>query len=871
MSKGNRSDTFIRRLPPRDWLDGNMVLDAFLEAVDERGLELYEAQEEAILALFEHKNVILNTPTGSGKSLVATALHTKSVAWGMRSVYTCPIKALVNEKFLALCREFGPRNVGLVTGDASVNADAPILCCTAEILSNMALRDGNACGVDDVVMDEFHYYADRDRGVAWQIPLLTLTRTRFLLMSATLGDTDFFRDRLTALNGLETVVVKSEHRPVPLTFRYAETALHETVTDLVHEGKAPLYLVNFTQADAADEAQNFLSIDFCTKDEKKAIGAALEGVRFDSPYGRDIAKLLRHGIGLHHAGLLPKYRILVERLAQKGLLKIICGTDTLGVGVNVPIRTVLFTKLCKFDGEKVGLLSVRDFRQIAGRAGRRGFDEAGTVVAQAPEHVIENQRLEQKAGGDTAKLRRIVRKKPPERGFVPWNKETFERLVSAPPEQLVSRFQVSHGLVLNVLSRERGGVEALRAIIRDCHETAVTKKRLRRKAFELFRSLVDRGIVEIIPPGERAPGLTPVRVNVILQDDFSLNQVLSLFLVDALGLLDPAAPEYPARVLTLVESIQEDPELILRKQTARLKTEKMAELKNEGVEFEERIAALEKIEHPKPDRDFLYDNFNAFAAAHPWVGQEGVKPKSVAREMHEAAHTFDEYVREYDLQRSEGVLLRYLSYVYTTLSQTVPEPAKTPEVKEMEYAFRALIRDVDSSLLDEWQGMRRAHDQAAAPEGTVDASGEGEVEASRPPPPARDVTRDPREFGILVRNAAFRFVRAFAGGEWSQALALVSAEAACEELPAFGGGPAALEARAREFAEEHEAIRIDGEARAPRRTRLSLLPEGTHYRVEYLVADAAGHDDWAVTFACDINASREADRALLALCSFGPV
>jgi len=868
-----RSASAIRRLPPRDWLDNGLVLDSFLESVDERGLELYPAQEEAVLALFEGHNVILNTPTGSGKSLVASALHTKSFAWGMRSVYTCPIKALVNEKFLALCREFGPKNVGLVTGDSSVNANAPILCCTAEILANMALQGGTAAGVDDVVMDEFHYYADKERGVAWQIPLLTLTRTRFLLMSATLGDTDFFRDALTKLNGHSTTVVKSNDRPVPLHFLYGETHLHETVPALIRNQKAPLYLVNFTQNDAADEAQNFLSIDFCTKDEKRTIAEAISTVPFDSPYGKEISKLLRHGIGLHHAGLLPKYRLLVERLAQRGLLKIISGTDTLGVGVNVPIRTVVFTKLCKFDGEKVGILSVRDFRQISGRAGRKGFDDEGTVVVQAPEHSIENQRLEQKAGGDASKLRRIVKKKPPERGFVPWNKDTFTKLVTAPPEPLVSRFDVTHGMILNVLSRERGGVEALRALIRDCHESDVIKKRLRARAFELFRSLHSRGIIGIVPPEERVPGHTPLRVNVVLQDDFSLNQTLSLFLVDTLALLDREAPEYALRVLTLVESIQEDPDIILRKQLSRARDEKMMELKMAGVEFEERVAELEKMEHPKPDRDFLYDTFNTFAAAHPWVGQEGVKPKAVAREIFENGHTFDEYVREYSLERSEGVLLRYLSYVYNALSQTVPEPTKTDEVKAIEYTLRSLIREVDSSLLDEWTAMHGG--------GEEDTRSAEEIAAAavRPPPPPRDITRDTREFAILVRNAVFRFLHALASHDFTKAFSLLAGQAAPADLGfedeqghVIPLTAQLLEERTKAFEEEHEAIRLRGDARSPQRTKIARLGDSqTHLRVEHTIADAAELEDWGLVFAVDTDLSRDADHPVLALLRFAPI
>src|SRR5438067_4253194 len=404
---------------------------------------------------------------------------------------------------MALCRECGPDNVGLSTGDASVNRDAPILCCTAEILANIALREGAQANIQDVIMDEFHYYADRDRGVAWQVPLLTLPNARFLLMSATLGDTTFFEEELTRLNGRPTITVASKDRPVPLDYGYSELPLAATLETLVVEHKSPVYVVHFTQLEAAQSAQDFTSVNVCTKEEKNAIASVLEGFKFSSPYGPEIKRWLKHGIGLHHAGLLPKYRVLVEQLAQKGLLKIICGTDTLGVGINVPIRTVLFSKLCKYDGEKTAILSARDFHQIAGRAGRKGFDDRDWVVAQAPEHVVENLKLEGKAARDG---RKVVKRKPPEKNFVNWDKNTFLRLITAQPERLNSRFQVSHAMLLNVLSRKGDGCRAMQRLIAESHESPKAKKAHVKRAWQLFRSLVDRKIVEFTKPGKRPSG-----------------------------------------------------------------------------------------------------------------------------------------------------------------------------------------------------------------------------------------------------------------------------------------------------------------------------------------------------------------------------
>jgi superfamily II RNA helicase len=815
-------------LPPRvEDIRAGDLLDRFLDYVKGLNLDLYPAQEEAILELLDGKNVILSTPTGSGKSLVATAMAFRAIALGERAYYTCPIKALVSEKFFAFCNDFGPDQVGMMTGDATVNRDAPIICCTAEILANMALREGAGADVGHVIMDEFHYYADRERGVAWQVPLLTLPRARFLLMSATLGPTEVFEERLTALTGAPTVTVRSGERPVPLDFSYAETPIHETIQILVREGKAPIYVVNFTQRGAAEEAQNLMSSDYSSKDEKRAIAEALHGMRFDSPYGKDVQKYVKHGVGIHHAGLLPKYRRLVERLAQKGMLKVICGTDTLGVGVNVPIRTVLFTKLCKFDGEKTAILSVRDFQQIAGRAGRRGFDSRGSVVAQAPEHVIENLRMEAKAGNDAAKRRKIVRKKPPERGYVHWDKATFDKLVGGQPEPLVSRFTVSHGMLLNVLARQEGGCRAMARLIRASHERDPQKRILGKTAMQMFKSLVDAQIVEV-GPGHK------VRVHADLQEDFSLNHALSLWLVETIDLLDRESDTYALDLLTLVESILENPDLVLMRQLDRLKDIKMAEMKAAGVEYEERIAELEKLEYPKPNRDFVYNTFNAFAAKHPWLAGENIRPKSIAREMVESFLSFPEYVREYGLERGEGLLLRYLSDVYKTLVQSVPSGAKDDRVDEIVTYFAAIVRAVDSSLLDEWERLRAPEDATRHAPGAIEAPGEV------------DVTANKKEFTVLVRNALFGLVRALARRDYAAASAAVQgswkAEAFAEAMAPFWA--------------EHAALLTDGKARSPTHVRVVDAGERT-WRVEQVLCDAEDANDWVIVTTVDLAQTRE--------------
>ena len=859
-------------LPPGE-ADSDELLGRFLEYVDGSGLTLYPTQEEAVLELFEGRNVILNTPTGSGKSLVASALHFASLARGRRSVYTCPIKALVNEKWMALCRELGPERVGLSTGDATVNRDAPVLCCTAEVLANIALREGEEAPVDDVVMDEFHWYADRDRGVAWQVPLLTLSRARFLLMSATLGDVTFFEEALTRRNGRPTATVKASLRPVPLEYAYSEIPLAQTLEKLVSEGKAPVYVVHFTQKDAADSAQAFTSLDLCTREEKNAVGAAIAGFRFTSPYGPAVRKWLKQGIGVHHAGLLPKYRVLVEQLAQRGLLKVICGTDTLGVGINVPIRTVLFSRLCKFDGQKTAVLSVRDFHQIAGRAGRKGFDDVGFVVAQAPEHAIDNLRLGEKAKD----ARKFVKRKPPEHNFANWDLQTFKRLMGAAPERLTSRFEVSHGMLLNVLSRRGDGCRAMQRLIHDSHEPDRAKKTHFRRAWQLFRALVDRGIVEILP---RTGDGAKVRVNVELQDDFSMDQALSLYLLETIPLLDPPGPQdlgsgasppglqdrgsgadpesdtYALDLLTLVESILEDPELILRRQLDKLKDRAIAEMKAEGLDYDQRMERLEKLEHPKPLRDFVYSTFNAFADRHPWVGEENIRPKSIAREMFEGFRSFSDYVQEYDLERAEGLLLRHLHSVYKVLSQTVPDGAKTDEVVEVEVYLRAMLRGVDSSLLEEWERMR---DPDYRPAGSADEARPGQEE----PPP--DVTRDAKAFTAAIRTRLFAFLRAWSIGRDDAALEAIDSASGDGELWTAERLRAAREAHR----VDHASLRLDPEARNLRHTHVEPAGDRLAWRVQQMLVDVQGLNDWVLEVEVDLAASREIGEPVVRLLRVG--
>lgn len=826
--------------------DPDDILSSFLDYTLECGIELYDHQEEAVLEILAGRNVILNTPTGSGKSLVALAMQYESWCLGRKSYYTVPVKALANEKFLSLCKTFGAEHVGLITGDATVNEDAQIICCTAEILAHLALREGAFAEVNDVIIDEFHYYADRERGVSWQIPILTLPQAKFLLMSATFGDTEFFSEELTRVTGTETALVQSDDRPVPLEFTYSETRLEDKIAELTESGKAPIYLVNFTQLACARVGQNLLSTNFCTKEEKQTIAQQLKDERFNSPYGKEISKLLRHGIGIHHAGLLPRYRVLVEKLTQQGLLKVICGTDTLGVGVNVPIRTVVFTQLCKYDGQSNRILTVRDFKQICGRAGRRGFDDIGYVVAQAPEHVVENIKLKAKAA---AKGRKVVLKKPPERGFVHWEENTYEKLQNSPPEKLDSSFVLQPNLLLNVLSRDgEDGCAAMKALIEDCHEPAIRKSQLRRRGRKIFRSLVEGEVLTIIPIKDRTDS-RKVRVNIDLQQDFSLNHALGLWLLDTLPKLDAEAPEYVFNILSLVEAIVENPTVILRKQLDKIKGELVAEMKADGIEYDERMERLEEVTHPMPGADFIYDTFNDFVREYPWIEKESIRPKSIAREMFENYQSFEDYIKHYQLERSEGVLLRYLSEVYKVLAQTVPDQIKTEEVWEAEEYLRSELRRTDSSLVDEWEKLRDPSYQAPELAETKRES----------KPVIVPITQNESRFERLVRAAVMEVVKHLARKNYDGLNESIS------NAPDWT--KATLDTYLSDYLETHERIRLDPEARSRNHCRISK--DKDQWQVEQTLIDPEEFNDWAIRIVVDLSASREADDVVIALEHFG--
>lgn len=829
------------------WLTAEDAYGRFLEWVEARGIEPWPHQEEALFALAAGSNVILGTPTGSGKSLVAIGMMFMAMATGQRGYYTAPIKALVSEKFFYLVDIFGRDNVGMITGDSHINTEAPIICCTAEILANQALREGEDTDVGFVAMDEFHFFSDPDRGWAWQVPLLTLPHTQFMLMSATLGDMTAISQALERHTGRDVETIADAPRPVPLSYEYVKTGLEGTVELALRQGDSPLYIVHFSQDAALASARALASYGVATKEQREAIKEAIKGGRFTTAFGKTLKHLISCGVGLHHAGLLPRYRLLVEKLAQQGLLPVICGTDTLGVGINVPIHTVLLTGLTKFDGYKQRRLRSREFHQIAGRAGRSGFDTEGVVIAEAPEYEIENHKAELKAMGDPKKMKKLKKKKPPE-GFVTWNQGTFDRLIESAPETLKPRMRITNSMVLAEVEQGGNAWKRVLTLIDDSLQTDEEKERLRDRAAQIFATLIDAGVVvreELDENGESIATASDVEavafldgdasyyLTVDLPEDFALDQPLSPFMLAALELLDPESETYALDVISMAEATLEDPKQILRAQERQARDCAMNEMKAEGIDFEERVEKLQDITYPKPLENMLGAAFEQYCAKVPWAGDYELSPKSVLRDMLESGSDFKGYIARYNVARCEGILLRYLTEAYRTLDRTIPHDKRNEELDDVVAWLGLVVRSVDSSLVDEWENAGS----------TLDAA---------PPRPADAVVIDRRGLTVLVRNSLFQRVR-LAARDRADVLGALD--------ESWGMGELRWRRVLDAFFEAHEELLTDADARSMAFLSIDDSDEKTDHvwHVHQVFSDSDGDRDFGIMADVDLDATQDGD------------
>ncbi|ERH30242.1 DEAD/DEAH box helicase [Alloscardovia omnicolens F0580] len=814
--------------------DVTVLFDIFvLWARNARGVDLWPHQEESLLEILSGHHAIVNTPTGSGKSLIALGMHFVALAQQKRSYYTAPLKALVSEKFFELVSVFGAHNVGMITGDSQINSQALVVCCTAEILANQALREGERADVSCVAVDEFHFYADPHRGWAWQVPLITLPHTQFVLMSATLGDTDKIAQSLEETSGREVSIISSVERPVPLQYGYVLDDVHSVISTQIQQGHGPVYVVHFAQEAAVETAQQLANLGVSTREQRDKIKEALRDTRFTTVFGKTLKRLLLTGVGVHHAGMLPRYRRLVENLAQDGLLPVICGTDTLGVGINVPIHTVVFTMLTKYDGFKQRRLRTREFHQIAGRAGRSGFDSEGLVIALAPEHEIENAKALAKAGNDPKKLKKVKKKKAPE-GFVNWTEATFTKLIESQPEVLVPHMQITHSMVLNVISHGGDAWARVVNLIKKSQVGAEEQNKLRERAAEIFRTLFDSHIVE---KWELDDGSMDYTLTIDMPEDLALDQPLSPFLIAALELLDPESDSYALDVVSAVEATLENPFAVLRVQERRARDEAMRVMKDEGLEYDERMDRLQEITYPQPLKDLLVPAFLRYCTDVPWAADYSLQCKSVVRNMLETASSFSEYTSSMGLARSEGTLLRYLSDAYRALSRTVPRDKRDEQLDTIIDWLDVVVRSVDSSLVDEW-------------EAAAGLTQEKNEDTQTAPPVIDVIAAHKKGLTTLVRNALFKRV---------QYIDLDDASALGELDSAWGMPVHEWEDALDDFYDEHDGLLTTADARSSKFFMIDDKQEKTHHRwhVRQILCDIEGDYDWAIDGIVDLDSTHE--------------
>lgn len=854
-------------------IDPEDALMRYSSWVQSQGITLWPHQEEALLDLASNEHVILGTPTGSGKSLVAVGMCYFACTQNKTIYYTAPIKALVSEKFFYLVKLFGKDLVGMITGDCVINSEAPIICCTAEILAQDALRWETDSDIKLVCMDEFHYFGDKDRGWAWQVPLLVLKDTQFLLMSATLGDTTALAQKLKSLTQRDVSTITNAPRPVPLSYSYSTLSLEASVELIMQQRGVPVYIVCFAQSEAQKSAAALASFGISNKEEREEIKKELAGFNFSTAYGKELKRLLLCGVGVHHAGMLPRYRLLVERLAQKGLLPVICGTDTLGVGINVPIHTVVLRALAKYDGRRMRILNSREFHQITGRAGRSGFDTEGVVVSLATPYEIERLRARAKAANDPKKLKRIKVPKPPE-GYVGWSEHTFQKLIESEPEALTPRLKITHAMVLAEVMHGGAAYARLHALIKNSFQTAEEQEKLIHACQEIFATLMDAGVIvreeatgAAVQPGDDTAGDQPAAGTTSdtaattagdtnatvaadtwenasyalakdIPSDFALDQMLAPFVIAACELIDRESPNYALDIVSLVEASLENPPQIMKALVKEAKNKALAEMKMEGIDYEERMERLENVSYEKPLKELIDVAYMRYCAEVPWAKDFQLYPKSIVRAMLESANDFKGYVQKISISRSEGTLLRYLSDAWRVLAKTIPQEFINDDLERIISWLHMLIRTTDSSLLDEWE---------------MDSLTAKAPQTPRVGP--AQIVEDPHGLEIMIHNALFKRVL----------LASKNDSAALGKLDEpFGFYERKWRSVLDEFFEAHEALYINQDARSKRYFSVDTREEKTqhlwHAHISFL--DAEGDIDFGISADVDLDATKTAGEVI---------
>ena len=690
-------------------------------------------------------------------------------------------------------------------------------------------------------------------------------------------------ETLTRTTRRDLELIADAPRPVPLSYEYVKTALEGTVELALRQGDSPLYIVHFSQDAALQSARALASYGVASKEQREAIKEAIKGGRFTTAFGKTLKHLISSGVGLHHAGMLPRYRLLVEKLAQQGLLPVICGTDTLGVGINVPIHTVLLTGLTKFDGRKQRRLRSREFHQIAGRAGRSWLRHRGRRNRGGP-GVRDREPQGGAQGHGRPQKDEEAQEEAPARGLCHLERghlHAFDRQRARNP-QAAPAHHPFHGAGGGRARRRR--MDARARAHRRLAANARGKAKLKARAAEIFATLIDAGVVvreaegadasdtaqtkttPFTAPAEgasvisltedpadldgqrEADGQTddavPVQAHpldgpasyyltVDLPEDFALDQPLSPFLLAALELLDPECPSYTLDLISMVEATLEDPKQILRAQERRARDAAMNAMKAEGVDFEERLDRLQDITYPKPLEELLDVAFAKYCAQVPWANDYELSPKSVLRDMLETGCDFKSYIAQYKIARCEGILLRYLTEAYRSLDRTVPVERRTEELDDIVSWLGLVVRSVDSSLVDEWASAGTA--PGAAPLKRADV-----------------VVQDRRGMTLMVRNALFQRVRLAAQDKAAELGALD------EE---WGYGEFRWNRVLDAFYRTHDELLVDADARSSAFLTIDDGDELTDHvwHVHQVFHDSEGDHDFGIMADVDLDATQDGD------------
>ncbi len=692
-----------------------------------RGIEPYPVQEQAIRHIVAGTSVLVTVPTGTGKTLMAKAALQAAVMRGERAIYTTPLRALTEEKYRELCADFGDENVGFATGDYKVNREAPIQVEVAEILWNRVVGDKSVCPAEVVVMDEGHYFNDPERGYVWEQSIIGLDpRSQLVILSATVGRPDRFCQWASLTRRVPMELVESRERKVPLVHDFREEPLIDTVRELAHKGDVPAIVFVFGREQCFEVARLLKSCRRFTTDEEKAkVEALCDEALLPGGVANELRPLFSHGIGIHHAGILPRYKQLVEQLALERLIKFVVSTETIAAGINLPARTVVFPSLRKFIKNEPRMVTAAEYHQMAGRAGRPQFDDRGLAITLAPEEIVSELKKElrdaaKRPAYDEGKVRKSVynkaRSEAQRKGDIIWTPESHAELVRGEPAELRSKTKITTEQVLAIglpdlattalpgagfvapkkteLAERMAEAEAslppsMRLDIVTMIDNLLLEDRERRGLHKTLAQLVDnlRAIEVIDQHGTQVAGM------MIRQ----LQGMDGLFIWYALYNHDLDYVELRQLVEFLVDHD------IIQRQLDRKEEDKKREwvkarlrelrLENPQLTWDDVVAEWER-EHPRPLTK-VEEVFQAFSAAvpHPEL-HGGKKPKNVWATMEDSGMSFLEFVAAEGLQHEEGNLFSYLVRVMN-FANKLGEASHLDQLCDLSDRVRALLARID--------------------------------------------------------------------------------------------------------------------------------------------------------------------------------